>query len=200
MMRGRPRKTDPEEVLATAMNLFWEKGYNATSMNDLATATGMAKPGLYATFGDKEALYTKALAFYFNELGSQPLVDLVQSPYPVDKAIRQFLNTVAASILDDSHPIGCFVLNNIIDYKNKPAPLDGLTRNIDNERRVAFLERLKIAKKKGELPNSTDEEALAGFFAGQTLALAVMGCAGAGAKNMKSFIDVAMTVLPKVKK
>ena len=56
MVRGRPRKTDPESALDSAMMLFWKKGFEATSMSDLSEATGMAKPGLYATFGDKEAL------------------------------------------------------------------------------------------------------------------------------------------------
>ena len=61
MSRGRPRKTDPDKALETAMKLFWKQGFEGTSMNDIAAATGMAKPGLYATFGDKEAVYAKAL-------------------------------------------------------------------------------------------------------------------------------------------
>lgn len=59
MARGRPRKTTPEKVLEQAMKIFWERGFDATSMNDIAQETGMAKPGLYAAFGDKENYINK---------------------------------------------------------------------------------------------------------------------------------------------
>jgi AcrR family transcriptional regulator len=61
MARGRHRKTDSEVVLKTAMELFWEQGFGGTPMNDPATQTGMEKPILYTTFGDKEAIYSKAI-------------------------------------------------------------------------------------------------------------------------------------------
>jgi AcrR family transcriptional regulator len=61
MARGRPRKTNSEVVLKTAMKLFWEQGFGGTPMNDSATQIGMAKPILYTTFGDKEAIYSKAI-------------------------------------------------------------------------------------------------------------------------------------------
>ena len=65
------------------MKVFWEKGFAGTSMNDLVAATGMAKPGLYAAFGDKQSLYAKALTRYFRDLGSPMHEDLVQSPDPI---------------------------------------------------------------------------------------------------------------------
>jgi len=61
MARSRPRKTDSEVVLKTAMELIWEQGFGGTPMNDPATQTGMAKPILYITFGEKEAIYSKAI-------------------------------------------------------------------------------------------------------------------------------------------
>jgi AcrR family transcriptional regulator len=59
--RGRPRKYDPDTALEAALRLFWRNGYSATSLADLAAATRMNRPSLYAAFGDKEALYLKAL-------------------------------------------------------------------------------------------------------------------------------------------
>src|SRR5882672_6717304 len=62
--RGRPRGYDPEAALAHAMAAFWDAGYAATSLDDLAAATGMNRPSLYGAFGDKRALYRQAIAAY----------------------------------------------------------------------------------------------------------------------------------------
>ena len=196
MARGRPRKTDPNSALDTSMKVFWEKGFEGTSMNDLAIATGMAKPGLYATFGDKETLYTKALTHYFNELGLPLLHDLVQSPDPLEVAVRRFLDAVAASAVDKTSPGGCFVVNSVIECANRPAPLDDLARGFDAKRRAAFIDRFRSAKRQGEIPADADARALAEFFAGQALALAIMGRAGADRKALGRFIDIAMKVIP----
>ena len=197
MARGRPRKTDPDAALERSMKLFWEKGFEGTSMNDLAAATGMAKPGLYATFGDKEALYGKALEYYFSELGTPLLEDLARSPDPLQVVVRRFLKAVAASAIDKTGPGGCFVANSLVECAHHSAPLEELARSFDAARRRAFAKRFRAAKKRGELPGSADARALAEFFSGQALALAVMGRAGADRRSLDRFIDTAMTVLPK---
>ena len=196
MGRGRPRKTDPDAALDRSMKLFWEKGFEGTSMNDLAVATGMAKPGLYATFGDKEALYGKALKHYFFELGAPLLEDLARSPDPLKVVVRRFLRAVAASAVDKTGPGGCFVANSLVECAHKTAPLEELARTFDAARRSAFIDRFRTAKKRGELPGDADARALAEFFSGQALALAVMGRAGANRRSLDRFIDVAMTVVP----
>jgi len=103
MARGRPRKVDPNAALETAIELFWEKGYEGTSMNDLVAATGMAKPGLYATFGDKEAFYAKALTHYV-ERGWPLLDDLARSDAPIDVVLRGYLDGIAAAAGDRHAP------------------------------------------------------------------------------------------------
>lgn len=196
MGRGRPRKTDPDIALETSMRVFWEKGFEGTSMNDLVAATGMAKPSLYATFGDKQALYTKALTHYFSELGSPLLDDLVHSPDSLVVVVRRFLRSVARVAVDRNGPGGCFVVNSVVECANRPAPLEDLARAFDAKRRAAFIGRFRAAQKRGELPADTDARALGEFFAGQALALAVMGRAGDSRKSLDRVIDVAMTVIP----
>ena len=178
------------------MKVFWEKGFQATSMSDLVAATGMAKPGLYATFGDKEALYGKALNHYFSELGAPLLDDLRKSPDPLPVVVRRFLDAVAASAADTSNPGGCFVANSVVECAHRPAPLADLARAFDAKRRAAFMARFRAAKKAGELPAGCDAKALAEFFAGQALALAVMGRAGSSRRSLERFIDVAMQLIP----
>jgi len=196
MGRGRPRKTDPDAVLDTAMKLFWERGYEATSMNDLAAATGMAKPGLYATFGDKETLYAKALARYVAK-GSPEFQEIFNAPVSLEIFLRRYLDTVAASLLDTSTPCGCFIVNSMIDCASQSAALEALGREVNKKRNDAMVKRFRAARKQGELPADADVRALADFFSGQTLAMAVMGRAGADRKRLQAFIEVVMTALPR---
>ena len=195
LKRGRPRKTDPDVALDAAMKLFWKKGYSGTSMNDLVAATGMAKPGLYATFGDKEVIYTKALSRYFHGFSSPLFDDLIGSPDPIDVVVRRFLQTVAASVLDKSSPNGCYLMNSVIECENHSPALEAQVRTYNETRRAAFVERFHASKEHGELPASANALALAEFFSGQVMALALLGSSGADQETLERFIEVAMSVL-----
>ncbi|WP_120497479.1 TetR/AcrR family transcriptional regulator [Kiloniella sp. EL199] len=196
MGRGRPRKTDPEEVLDTAMKVFWSKGFEGTSMSDLVCATGMAKPGLYACFGDKESLYKKSLARYYNNLGMPLLDDLKNSDDVLSVVVRRFLESVAKSMLDKDCPSGCFVVNSLVEESSQHPELETITKEYDQKRRDIFVTRFEQAQKNGELPQNTDAKALGEFFSAQSLALGVLGRTNADKKELNSFIDIAMTALP----
>jgi AcrR family transcriptional regulator len=195
LKRGRPRKTDPDVALDAAMNIFWKQGYEGTSMNDLVAVTGMAKPGLYATFGDKEVIYTKALSRYFHGFSTPLFDDLVGSPDPIDVVVRRFLQTVAASALDKVSPNGCFLVNSVIECENHSPALEAQVRIYNETRRTAFVKRFHAAQEQGELPANANALALAEFYSGQVMALAVLGSSGADQKSLERFIEVAMSVL-----
>src|ERR1700759_5024209 len=84
--RGRPRSYDPELGLQRATETFWKKGYAATSLDDLAAAMGMNRPSLYAGFGDKRALYLKALNRYW-ERGVQAMDEALRPEVPLADAL-----------------------------------------------------------------------------------------------------------------
>ncbi|MBC8240852.1 MAG: TetR/AcrR family transcriptional regulator [Alphaproteobacteria bacterium] len=195
MKRGRPRKTDPETALHAAMKVFWDRGYEGTSMSDLVDATGMAKPGLYANFGDKEALYAKALTYYYEELGAPGLVDLATSEEPINVVVRRFLENVARAARDKEYPGGCFVLSSVVECGHQLPALETLARSFNEKRRMVFIRRFRIAEKQGQLPAKANTKALAESFSGQSLALGVLGRGGASQQTLNDFIDVAMTVL-----
>jgi len=197
MNRGRPRKLNPDDVLDIAMRTFWEKGYAGTSMNDLVKATGMAKPGLYANFGDKEKLYSKALGYYFHDLGKPLLDDLKDSPDTVYIVIRRFLDHIAHFVVDKTNPQGCFVVNSLVECTNKAEPLERLAREFDEERHNAFINRFILAKEKGEISKDANPQSMADFFSAQALALGVMGRSGQDYDALSRVIDVAMSVIQK---
>src|SRR5215813_9734022 len=90
--RGRPRAYDPDTALARAMAAFWDTGYSATSLDDLSAATGMNRPSLCAAFGDKRALYRKALDQY-RAMGEAAMADALASDIPLDEALRRVYRT-----------------------------------------------------------------------------------------------------------
>src|SRR5207253_10001104 len=87
--RGRPRAYDPDQALARAMDVFWQEGFAATSLDQLSAATGMNRPSLYGAFGDKRDIYIKAYQHY-RERSRVGMVDLFKQELP----LRQLLHRV----------------------------------------------------------------------------------------------------------
>lgn len=196
MGRGRPRKIEPEIVLEKAMHLFWQKGYEGTSMNDLVDMTGMAKPGLYGNFGDKEALYGKALVQYFDQFGGTSLEDLANSELPLEDSIRIFLEAIVDMLTDKKNPGGCFLINTLVETTNAPTSIKKLAQKFNQERCIAFSRRFEKARQTGELSTEVDIVALADFFASQSLAMGVMGRTGASKQTLLRYVDTALAALP----
>ncbi|EEE43784.1 Transcriptional regulator [Roseibium alexandrii DFL-11] len=196
MPRGRPRKIDPQDALKTAMHTLWEQGYDRTSMADLVSATGMAKPGLYANLGDKDEIFQKALRLYQEEIGAPLIKDLVHSPDSLKQSLRTALRGVLHAQEGSGLPEGCFIINNIFSCSAQSEHLKQALQDLNVERRNAFLLRLKRAQTECELPASTDINAIADFFAGQAAAISSMAQAGLSPTELERMIDVSLSVLP----
>src|SRR5579862_6643494 len=89
--RGRPRAYDPDAALARAMETFWKSGYAGTTLDDLSAATGMNRPSLYAAFGDKRALYFKALRSYWR-ISAAEMRDVFAAERPLGESLTDFYN------------------------------------------------------------------------------------------------------------
>jgi AcrR family transcriptional regulator len=106
---GRPRTFVEADALEAAMNVFWAKGYDGTSMKDLTAAMGISGPSLYSTFGDKRGLYLKTIDLYADVDGCAPVIAFEAEP-DIKKAVRDFLTTVITySTQQEGGPRGCFL-------------------------------------------------------------------------------------------
>ncbi len=106
---GRPRGFDEDEALWAAVNVFWAKGYDGASMKDLTEAMGINSPSLYASFGDKRALYLKAIDRYVSNDACAPLVAFEGEP-DIDKAVRAFMEaSIDYATSHESGTRGCFL-------------------------------------------------------------------------------------------
>ena len=160
--RGRPRAYDPQTALQQALGVFWSTGYSGASLDSIATAAGMNRPSLYAAFGDKHALYIKALEQYWEFAAAAMQAALTDDELTLRQALTQFYEgQLAIYFSGDGQPRGCFA----IGTATTEAVEDPEIREVLSERlsRVdADLEtRLRAAIDKGELNKDVDPAALA---------------------------------------
>lgn len=199
MTRGRPRKIDPELVLEQAMLVFWERGFEATSMNDISAETGMAKPGLYANFGDKETLYCKALNFYQDKYGTGLAKELNKPNMSLRQSLESFLKSTVDFILAENHPLGCFVVNNNMECQRGAKAITTLSQKFDENLRQTFEDRINKAKSEKDLPCDVNAQILIDYFMGQLTALAVLAKKGYTKQQLYNVIDLALQILPNDK-
>jgi AcrR family transcriptional regulator len=107
--RGRPRTFDPDIALRQALDVFWERGYEGTSLNDLAQAMGIKSASIYACFGSKESLFRQVMALYGATAGEPPRRALREGP-TAREAIHAMLRATADQITHPEHPHYCMLI------------------------------------------------------------------------------------------
>jgi len=151
-MAGRPRKAEPEVALAAAMNAFWTKGYEATSMSDLTEATGLHKASLYQTFGDKHQLFVSALKLYFNKTAKAQKDSRNGEENPI-KAIKA---SVDSTIDQCAEGKGCLAVNSLIEIAPFDAEIDRILKQFRQRLDKHLASLVDEAKKKKLVAKSID--------------------------------------------
>ena len=151
-MAGRPRKADPEVALAAAMNAFWTKGYEATSMSDLTEATGLHKASLYQTFGDKHQLFVSALKLYFTKTAKAQKDSRNGEENPI-KAIKA---SVDSTIDQCAQGKGCLAVNSLIEVAPFDSEIDRILKQFRQRLDKHLASLVDEAKKKKLVAKSID--------------------------------------------
>jgi len=151
-MAGRPRKAEPEVALTAAMNAFWTKGYEATSMSDLTEATGLHKASLYQTFGDKHQLFVSALKLYFTKTAKAQKDSRNGEENPI-KAIKA---SVDSTIDQCAQGKGCLAVNSLIEVAPFDAEIDRILKQFRQRLDKHLASLVDEAKKKKLVAKSID--------------------------------------------
>ncbi len=170
-MSGR-KQFDEAEVLDAAMTAFWREGYEATSVSDLESATGLNKSSLYNAYGSKEALYTRCLE-RFGELHGQRLVEQLDQP-DFAQSIEAFFVRLADRLEDHSLPDGCLATMAAMEFGGKGGEASKRAEVNLEAMRQAFHTRCRQAIKDGQLADDTDCEAVAAMLLAMTRGIAVL--------------------------
>jgi len=162
-VRGRPRAFDRDEALARAMEVFWDKGFEAASMNDLIAAMGIGSPSLYAAFGSKEALFREAVERYVTVDGAD-IWAAVMSADTAYGAVEAFLMTTARAFTRRDKPRGCLVTLSGLhaNEANEALRTELVAKRAQNTQDLAV--QLKRGVESGEIAPTVDLEAVARFF------------------------------------
>lgn len=193
--RGRPRVLDRDVGLDVAARLFWEHGYEGTSIAELTKAMGVTPPSLYATFGSKEELYRQALDHTI-ERESKRRCEALQAEMTAYEAIAFYLYDVVQGISDPDKPRGCIVSTAVLQHseENKSVARDVAARREVSIQTVKA--RFDRAVSEGELPADTDTDALARFYAAVVQGMAAQACDGACTERLKRLADIALSAWP----
>ena len=160
---ARTKDFDENEVLKKAVCLFWDKGYNGTSLQDLVDGLGISRSSLYDTFGDKHQLYLKALDTYRQGYGSQ-LCTLTREASSAKEAIQRLLELVVNDLLNDEQRKGCFMVNAGIELGSHDEEVNQLICDTEKQLEQAFLKVIRQGQEKGEIDKDRDAQALARFL------------------------------------
>jgi len=191
---ARTKDFNEDEVLAKAVTLFWHKGYNGTSMQDLVDGLGISRSSLYDTYGDKHALFVKALESY-KASSSGELCNIISNTVSAKEAVKKLFEFTTRALISDQQHKGCFMVNTEVEV----APHDAEVANIicQNEQLVedSFFKAIKKGQDSGEINNDKDARALARFIFNTVKGLRV----SAKSTTDESFFDdvtrTAMSVL-----
>lgn len=191
---GRPREFDPETALEAAMKVFWAHGYEGASMADLAGAMGMKAPSIYATFGNKESLFFKALERYYAGPGSYLEGALAQPS--AARVARHLLYSAIETVAGDDTPRGCLSVQGALVVSPRSSALRRRTQQYRQSAGGHLVERFRQARKDGDLPQDADAELLAQFLITVTQGIAVQAAAGVPREQLRRIADQAMKCWP----
>ena len=193
--RGRPRAYEPDVALGKALDLFRKEGFAATSLDDLSAATGMNRPSLYGAFGDKRELFIKSYERYRADARAA-MQDVFKGELPIRQRLAR-IYTVALDIYlaGEGGPRGCFTVMTagseaMADPDIRCMVLEGLC-----ELDKAFASSFRIAKEKGELPDSADPAALAQLASATIHTIAVRARAGVPRGELEAIVKSAIDLM-----
>jgi TetR/AcrR family transcriptional repressor of nem operon len=194
MTMGRPAEFDRDRVLDAAMQLFWQKGYEATSLADLLNTMSLSKSSLYQTFGSKHELFDACLSRY-----RDMLVTDMQTALDNAGSARQFIEQifygVAAETKSSATRRGCLVMNTASEFAQRD-PI--VSRRVAASTRAfgkVFSSAVRQAQHEGDIPTHHDPDVLASYLVSSMTGLRTMVKAGASRSKVSDIATIILTAL-----
>lgn len=193
--RGRPRSFDREAALDSAMLLFWEHGYEATSLSQLTSAMGISPPSLYAAFGDKQALFLETVDRYVTRGGADTL-SLMGDAKTAREAVAHFLEISAQRLTNPHFPRGCMVVLAAVSCSEEAAPVQHKLAACRAAWEKSLKQRIEQGIACGELAEGTSAAALASFYMAVVQGMSLHAKDGAPRKRLQEIAETALSAWP----
>jgi len=196
MAKGRPRGFDADEMLDRVVNVFWQHGYEGTSMATLMAATGLNKPSLYAAFGSKEALFRAAFERYWQRQGELTRKHLDEPD--VRTGVERMLLALVDIQTQPGLPHGCLAVHGGLVGSAASAAIRDELRARQAALQTMVQNRLTRAQVQGELAASVNVADLARYLTIVGQGAAVQAAGGATREELRRVVSVAMRAWPAV--
>ena len=195
VQKGRPRGFDAAEALDKALHVFWQRGYEGTSLSDLTEAMGINRPSLYAAFGNKEELFRRALDRYA-EKGPGAVYRKALAEPTARAVVERFLKGVAEFLTDPRNPPGCLSVQGALSCGEAAESIKSELCRRRAAGECALRERFERAKAEGDLAVDADTATLARFIVTVTQGMSVQVAGGASRADLLMVADMALKAWP----
>jgi TetR/AcrR family transcriptional repressor of nem operon len=198
---ARPREFNEADAVQSAMNCFWQRGYEATSMRDLAASMGMSAPSLYNAFGDKQRLFARALERYL-DCNARDLVHRLESSLPPKGAIQQFFAEIIDHSINDRERKGCFLVNSALEVAPHQRELGAVIAKQFGEIEAFFKRCILAAQADGTTPRGLDASDTARLLLGVLLGVRVLARSAPNRSLIEGVVRPALALfdLPRRKR
>ena len=191
---ARHKEFDSDEALHKAMEVFWSRGYEAASIQELVKHMGINRQSLYDTFGDKHSLYLQTLDCY-REVEGRRMFELLGRPGSVKKTLRLLFEGVIERALCDQQRRGCFMGNAMSELAGRCTETAARTCSNMTTTEEAFYRALLRGRKEGELKRVRDLRAVARFLCSSMQGLVLTAKAIQDRKTLEDVVKVTLSVL-----
>lgn len=194
MATGRPRAFNINEALKHALQVFWQKGYEGTSLEDLTKAMNINRSSLYSTFGSKEQLFYKVLDLYYE--GPPRLTSEAFNEPSARAVVEKLLNVTADSVTNPSTPHGCLTVRGALACGEEAEPIRQELVSRRKAAEIALRQRLEQARSAGDIPSNSNPAALARYIMAIAQGMSIQAAGGANREELQDVIDSTMEAWP----
>ena len=187
---GRPIGFDRDAALEAAMLLFWERGYEGTSMADLTQAMGLNPSSIYAAFGDKHALFQLVVNRYM-AIRAQYATKALEEP-TLKRVIRALFDNTIAFLTTPGHPPTCMTLAGAVGCSVEAKPAKDLMTEIRKQNQIAMRKRLVKAQQSGELPKGINVDDYTRYLSTIIAGLSIQAANGSTKEELKRTAKMAL--------
>ncbi len=192
--RGRPREFCVDHALTQALRVFWEKGYEGTSLTDLTDAMGITRPSLYAAFGNKESLFRKTLDLYEREKLNYIGKALAE---PTARGVAEvMLRGAVGNVTSCDEPHGCLGVIASVACGEEAKSIREAVQERGKRFHASIIERFERAKAEGDLPAEVDVEGLTDLLRALLQGISIQAGSGATREELDRLVDTGLMMWP----
>lgn len=195
---ARPREFDEDAVLGAAREQFWARGYAATSMDAIATATGLGKGSLYGAFGGKRQLFLRIFDTYCDSVVQAVASDADGTDDQAYERLCRHIRAVAAGVAADTRHRGCFLAKGSAELSEHDPDVTARSRRTLETITTTLAQDVRAAQRHGDLDPAADADRLATLVVAVLRGIEALGKSGIDSDRLVGVAETAIALLPRV--